>query len=188
MLALPKLSLVKIDYYVELNLFLCFTFSEIDVFTIYIWAYCLNLIKSFMKKLLILPALLLFGLFATAQDNILGVWKTIDDETGEPKSHVEIYKKDDGLIYGKIIKLLPAATTTTCDGCPGDMNGKSLIGLDIVTGLKPYKDYYSYGTIINPAGGKEYKCSVTPKGDKLEVLGYIGVQWIGRTQVWHKVN
>lgn len=141
-----------------------------------------------MKKILILPFLLLIAFFGTAQDNILGVWKTIDDETGEPKSHVEIYKKADGLIYGKVVKLLPAASTKTCDGCPGDMNGKSLIDLDILKGLKPYKDYYSYGFIIDPAGGKEYKCSVTPAGDKLEVRGYIGFEWLGRTQVWHKVQ
>ncbi len=141
-----------------------------------------------MKKIFLLPFMLLFALFATAQDNILGVWKTIDDETGEPKSHVEIYKGDDGMIYGKVIKLLPAASVSTCNGCPGSMAGKSLIGLDILTGLKPYKDYYSYGIITDPDGGKQYKCNVTPAGDKLEVRGYIGFSLLGRTQIWHRVK
>lgn len=141
-----------------------------------------------MKKLIILPFLLLVAVFVSAQDNIIGVWQTIDDESGEAKSHVEIYKKADGMIYGKVIKLLPAASTTTCDGCPGDMNGKSLIGMDILTGLKPYKDYYSYGIITDPAGGKQYKCNVTPAGDKLEVRGYVGFTLLGRTQVWHKIK
>ncbi len=130
--------------------------------------------------------MLLIGIFVSAQADITGVWKTIDDESGEAKSHIEIYKKD-GMFYGKVIKLLPAASTTTCDGCPGDMNGKSLIDLDILTGLKPYKDYYSYGFITDPAGGKQYKCSVTPAGDKLEVRGYVGFEWLGRTQVWEKL-
>jgi len=103
------------------------------------------------------------------------------------KSHVEIYEKD-GKFFGKVVKLLPAATTSTCDGCEGDKNGKSLLEIDIVENIRPYKDYWSYGTITDPAGGKVYKCNIERVGDTLEVRGYIGFSLIGRTQVWHLVK
>lgn len=135
-----------------------------------------------MKLAFSFLAMILFCFTISAQ-GIVGVWQTIDDNTGEPKSHVEIYEKG-GKYFGKIIKLLPAATTTTCDGCPGDMNGKSLINLDIVQDMKAYKDYFSYGTITNPAGGTQYKCNITRVGDTLEVRGYVGFSLLGRTQVW----
>lgn len=123
------------------------------------------------------------ALSISAQD-IVGIWQTIDDKTGEPKSNIEIYEKG-GKFYGKVIKLLPAATTSTCDGCPGEMNGKSLLEIDIVENLIPYKEYYSYGTITDPAGGKQYKCNITRVGDTLEVRGYVGFSLLGRTQVWN---
>ena len=38
-----------------------------------------------------------------AQNSPFGVWKSIDDKTGEAKSHVEVYQKN-GKLYGKIVK------------------------------------------------------------------------------------
>ncbi len=123
-----------------------------------------------------------------AQSSPIGVWKTIDDKTGEPKSHVEIYEKS-GKLFGKVIKLLPAATTDICINCPGDKKDKSLINLDILWDLKPYKDYWSYGHIVDPANGKVYKASIWLEGkDQLKVRGYIGFSLIGRTQTWYRVN
>ena len=117
-----------------------------------------------------------------------GIWKTIDDETGDPKSHVEIYKKD-GKFYGKVVKLLPAATTDVCIDCPGDKNGASLYDIDILWDLKPYKDYWSYGRIVDPANGKVYKASAFLEDEKtLRVRGYIGVSVLGRNQTWYRVD
>ncbi len=125
--------------------------------------------------------------FSLSAQGITGIWETIDDVSGDPKSHVEVYEKD-GKFFGKVVKLLPAAVTTTCDGCPGDMNGKSLLELDIIKDIVPYKDYYSYGTITDPVGGKQYKCNISRVGDKLEVRGYVGFSLLGRTQVWNLVK
>lgn len=141
-----------------------------------------------MKILKLSTALLFFICFTAIQaQEITGVWKTIDDKSGEPKSHIKIYEKD-GLYYGRVIELLPAATTSTCDGCPDGKEGKSLLEVDIVGDMKPYKDYFSYGYIIDPAGGKKYKCSIWRDGDKLNVRGYIGISALGRTQTWHMVE
>ncbi len=129
----------------------------------------------------------LFSFTLSAQSPV-GLWKTIDDETGDAKSHVEIYEKN-GKFYGKIVELLPAATTDVCGPCPGERAGKSLIGMDILWDLQPYKDYWSYGQIIDPGKGKIYKASVWVEDENtLKVRGYIGVSVIGRNQNWYRVT
>jgi uncharacterized protein (DUF2147 family) len=142
-----------------------------------------------MKKLSILFFFL--ALLITVNgfgQGLLGVWKTIDDKTGEPKSHVEIYKKGNKY-FGKVVKLLPTATTKICNDCPGDKKGKSLIDLDILWDMKDYKDYWSYGKIVDPADGKVYKCNISLEGnDMLKVRGYIGFSLLGRTQTWYRVK
>jgi len=141
-----------------------------------------------MKNITLALAFFLSLAGLNAQTSPVGVWQTIDDETNEPKSHVEIFMKND-MYYGKIVKLLPAATTDTCTDCPGDKKGKPLVGLEILWDLKPYKDYWSYGKILDPANGKVYKCSIwMEKPDQLQLRGYIGVSLLGRTQTWHRVK
>jgi len=144
-----------------------------------------------MKKSTLFSCLAFFFLsmnMAIAQSSPVGIWKTIDDETGEPKSHVEIFERD-GKYFGKVIKLLPAATTTVCNDCPGDKNGASLIGLEILWDLKPYKDYWSYGEIVDPGSGKVYSANAwLENADELKVKGYIGISLIGRSQSWYRVK
>lgn len=136
-------------------------------------------------------ALFLFVFFQistlTGQESIVGIWKTIDDESGEERSQMKIYEKD-GILYGRVVKMYPSATIKTCQGCAGDMNGKSLLDIDIIRGLKPYKDYYSYGIFTDPKGGREYKLNMTREGNTLKVRGYIGMPMLGRTQTWHLVQ
>lgn len=119
--------------------------------------------------------------------SIAGLWQTIDDETGNAVSQVEISEKN-GKFYGKVVKLLPAATVTTCDKCEGEDKGRPIEGMQILWDMKPYKDYWSYGKIMDPKSANTYKCSIWLEGDKLKVRGYIGVSLIGRNQVWHKVK
>lgn len=143
-----------------------------------------------MKKsfLFLLVTGLIFVANSMFAQGILGVWQTIDDKTGDPKSHVEITKKGDKY-FGRVVKLLPAATTTVCNDCPGDKNGKSLYDIDILWDMETYKDYWSNGKIVDPADGSVYKCNISLEGkNKLKVRGYIGFSLIGRTQTWYRVK
>ena len=65
-----------------------------------------------MKKLLATFVLSLFSVMSFAQ--IEGKWKTIDDETKQAKSIVEIYKKSDGKYYGKVSQLLIKPADPNC--------------------------------------------------------------------------
>ncbi|AZA62544.1 MULTISPECIES: DUF2147 domain-containing protein [Chryseobacterium] len=139
-----------------------------------------------MKKLLATFVLSLFSVMSFAQ--IEGKWKTIDDETKQAKSIVEIYKKSDGKYYGKVSQLLIKPTNPNCTGCKDDRKGKPILGLEIIRGLEKDGDEFTDGTITDPKTGKTYKCTITKSGDKLNVRGYMGVSLLGRTQVWQKVN
>ncbi|MFC3159154.1 hypothetical protein SAMN05443633_10369 [Chryseobacterium arachidis] len=138
-----------------------------------------------MKKLLLTFALSLFGVMSFAQ--IEGKWKTIDDETKQAKSIVEIYKKGDQY-FGKVSQLLIKPANPNCTECKDDRKNKPILGLEIIRGLKKDGDEFTGGTITDPKTGKTYKCTITRKGDQLNVRGYVGISLMGRTQTWQKVN
>lgn len=139
-----------------------------------------------MKKLLLTFALSLFSVLTFAQ--IEGKWKTIDDETKQAKSIVEIFKKSDGKYYGKVSQLLIKPADPNCTACKDDRKGKPIVGLEIIRGLKKEGDEFTGGNITDPKTGKTYKCTITKNGDKLNVRGYLGLSLLGRTQVWEKAN
>ncbi|MFK7946272.1 MAG: DUF2147 domain-containing protein [Saprospiraceae bacterium] len=123
--------------------------------------------------------------------SVVGIWKTIDDETGKAKSHVKIYLAKNGKYYGKIVKLLnrdKGDEDPVCDVCPGSDKGKKIMGMKIVKGMEKQSDgTFSEGTIMDPKSGKVYTCKMWAEGSsKLMVRGYKGPFY--RTQTWHKVN
>ena len=120
----------------------------------------------------------------------VGVWKTIDDEDGEEKSHIEIYEVD-GKLHAKVLKLLKESNDLLCDSCKGDKKGKPLVGMEIMWNMKPEKDPSKWkgGKIMDPKKGKEYKCKIElTSEDVLKVRGYVGFSLIGRNQTWYRVK
>lgn len=122
----------------------------------------------------------------------IGVWKTIDDETGKPKSLIRISEAN-GELKGKIEKLFREAgedQNPKCDKCEGALKDQPIIGMTILTGMKKDGEEYNGGKILDPANGKVYKSkmAVSEGGKKLDVRGYIGVPMLGRTQTWVRVE
>ncbi|REG87400.1 DUF2147 domain-containing protein [Winogradskyella sediminis] len=136
-----------------------------------------------------LAFIILFMVFfnLSAQD-ILGQWKTIDDNTGDAKSIVEIYEED-GEIYGKIIAVFnPEVEFRTCNDCSGPHKDQPIVGLVFIEGLKRNNDVYEGGTILNPENGKTYRCrlKLEEDTDTLQVRGYLAFFY--RTQYWKRVK
>jgi uncharacterized protein (DUF2147 family) len=135
-----------------------------------------------------LIALLLCTTIVTSQ-SLLGQWRTIDDETGEEKSVVEVFEKD-GEIFGKVVKILrPEKRDALCVKCEGDEKNKPVLGLTIIKNMKPSGKYYKEGTIFDPTNGKKYTCRLfvdSEDPDKLQVRGYIG--FLYSTQYWLRVK
>ena len=139
-----------------------------------------------ISKLAAMTALLLATQVAMAA-TAAGTWKTIDDETKQAKSLVEISEAPNGELSGKVIKLFnnPEAV---CDKCDGAQKGKPIVGLTIMTGLKKDGDDWENGKILDPKSGKVYsaKAKLIEGGKKLEVRGFLGISLLGRTQVWER--
>ncbi|MGB5941945.1 MAG: DUF2147 domain-containing protein [Leeuwenhoekiella sp.] len=142
-----------------------------------------------MKKFTLTLILTLATVAGSFAQDVFGKWKTIDDETGEAKSIVEIYKKN-GKVFGKVVEILNEdRKDAKCQDCPGDRADQPILGLEIIRGLEKDDDEYEDGTILDPQNGKVYKCYIElESADKLKVRGYIGFSLIGRTQYWYRVK
>lgn len=138
-----------------------------------------------MKKILFAFSAMLLSSLSYAQ--IEGKWKTIDDETGKPKSIVEVFKKTDGKYYGKINQLLIKPESNTCSKCKDDRKNKPLLGMEVIRGLVKDGNSFTGGTITNPKDGKSYKTEVVREGNTLKVKAIVlGIAV--KTQTWHKVD
>jgi uncharacterized protein (DUF2147 family) len=136
---------------------------------------------------LILP-LLLSTLLSHAQTSVLGKWKTVDEETNEEKSIIEIFERN-GKVYGKIVKIFTQEDPDpVCDECPDDdpRYKKKIIGMEIIKDMEKDGNEYSKGNILDPQDGKIYRCRIWTEGDGLKVRGYWGPFY--RTQTWKKVS
>ena len=123
---------------------------------------------------------------STKQDDIVGLWKNIDDKTGKAKSIIEI-TANEGIYSGKIIRLLnPSTPEPVCIKCSGDNTNKPILGLTIINDTLKKENSWGGGTILDPKKGKTYKVKFTliEQGEKLKVRGFIGVPSLGRTQTW----
>jgi uncharacterized protein (DUF2147 family) len=131
------------------------------------------------------------SLLATAQaadpNSPIGNWKTIDDQSGKPKSIVQITESN-GALTGKIVELLEGASEKTCSKCEGDLKDKPLVGMRILWDLKKEGGEWAGGKIFNPSDGGTYtsKAKLTDGGKTLEVIG----KWMlfSKQQKWQRVE
>ncbi len=139
-----------------------------------------------MKRSFFILSLML-TVFSVSSQTIFGKWKTIDDETGDEKSIVEIYERS-GKIYGKIIEILnPNRKNAVCDKCEGENKDKPILGMIIIDGLTKDNDVYDGGNILNPSNGKIYtsRLKLEEDTDTLQVRGYIAFFY--KTQYWQRI-
>ena len=129
-----------------------------------------------MKKILLSAGMALFAMATQATANITGYWTTIDDETKEAKSVVQVYEYQ-GKYYGKVVELLKNP------GAKAKIKGSPAIkGLTIIWDLEKDGDTYSGGEILDPTKGSVYGCEIWRDGKKLIVRGKIA--FLGRNQTW----
>ena len=115
----------------------------------------------------------------------VGLWRTIDDATQQPKALVRIVDQG-GVLAGRIEKILVAPADAVCEQCTDERKGKPVQGMTILSGLKPEGSEWTGGEVLDPASGKVYRARIklADAGRKLEMRGYVGVPTLGRTQVW----
>ena len=138
-----------------------------------------------IKRVFLIVSLLACRLLAFAQaDPIERVWYN-----EEKTAKIRVYKSETGKFCGKIIWLKEPER----DGKPkvdrhnpdNARQNDPIMGLLILKGfVKKGEHTYEGGTIYDPKNGKTYSCTIAHKGDKLDVRGYVGFSFIGRTTVW----
>jgi uncharacterized protein (DUF2147 family) len=141
-----------------------------------------------------LPLLAAIGLALPvwAQMSPVGLWRTIDDDTGQPKAEVRITEGARGL-SGVVERSLLSTPNTepNCTRCTDDRKDKPKIGMEIIRGGRKAdgKDAWEGGKILDPENGTEYSLRLTPieGGAKLQVRGFLGFSLLGRTQTWVRV-
>ena len=136
-------------------------------------------------KILLSVYLMAFSFLAPIQKP-LGVWKTVDDVTGEAKSYVEIYEKN-GKLFGKITKILIDEDDALCIECSGDKKDQLVLGMVIIEDMELDDDRWEGGEILDPETGKTYDCELWIEEGNLKVKG---IHWTGfsRTQTWYAVR
>ncbi len=138
---------------------------------------------KYFFNLFAIAILMVFATQAQAQ-SVIGKWKTIDDETGKPKSIVEIYEQN-GKVYGKIVKLFrdpKEDQDPICDKCDDHRKNKKIIGMIILTDMVKDGNKYNDGKILDAKKGRSYSCEIWLENGNLKVEG--SFLFISRTQTW----
>lgn len=124
---------------------------------------------------------------AQSENAIVGLWYNT-----EKTAQIEIMKMGSEFI-GKIIWLnnsnpegKPATDKQNSDP---KLRNRPLMGLVILDGLKYVSGIWKGGDIYDPNSGKTYSCELKLKSEKvLEVKGYLGFSFVGKTVEWTRIK
>ena len=98
-------------------------------------------------------ALLLPGLASAQALTPVGLWKTIDDNTGKERSYVRIVEVA-GELQGKVEKLFPFPgddPENLCEKCKGERKNQPVVGMTILWGLAQDEGrVWKGGQILDP--------------------------------------
>ena len=137
-----------------------------------------------MKRNFFLVIAIFFAATTFAQTPILGEWITVDDNSGEQKSVVKIYKADNGKYYGDIVHLF-GDPTSVCTACVGADHNKPVVGLTIIRDMQLVGEELKNGKVLDPDNGKLYYAKVYLKDGKLVLRGSLDkAGLLGRSQTW----
>lgn len=140
-----------------------------------------------MKRAFFLAIVIFAGTMVFAAEPVTGLWKSVDDNTGLPKSITLIYKYQ-GLVYGRIMATFdeqgrmldsimnPVEKAVNVAGEP------YYSGLDFIWEMEDRGRRWSRGKIMDPEPAKIYSCDMWIEEGSLVVRGRIA--FFGRNQTW----
>ncbi len=123
----------------------------------------------------------------------VGLWEQIDEKTGKAESWFNIVEKD-GVYVGTIVKMFqkpgePPPESWRCAKCEGADRNAQVLGLALIKGMRRKGSRYEDGTILDPRDGTVYRAvmQISPDGAQLEVRGFLGIEMLGRSQMWKRL-
>lgn len=133
-------------------------------------------------KHLFLPLAFTLLVSVTSAQTVTGRWTTVDDNSGKPRSVVELVEQN-GRLSGRIVDVFDAKEkAAVCELCPGDRRNKPIVGLEIIRDMVRSGAEWAKGTIMDPETGKVYDCKIWLEDGRLKVRGYVA--FFFRTQTW----
>jgi len=151
-----------------------------------------------MHLVVVLPTLIVSPLILAAtgqnptwpREQLTGLWEQYDDDTKQLSSLVRLVQLPDGHFEGVVEKIIPGPDEDPdpkCTKCEGVRKNQRVLGMRIITNLRRTDiARYEKGEILDPDSGDSYRLriSVIESGQKLEVRGYLGLSFFGRSQIW----
>ena len=148
--------------------------------------------KSVVVLMIVLFAVLVPAA-AFAADDITGLWKTIDDETGNAKAVIAVYEYG-GKVYGRVIasfdddgKYIDDDMYRQINRSPYLVGEPAFNALTIIWDMKDKGRKWAGGKIMDPGDTEDkrpsiYDCEMWKEGRNLVVRGQI--LFFGRNQTW----
>ena len=152
-------------------------------------------VKTAGVAIVLIALLLTLGqsLVALAQATQLtpvGLWRSIDDNTGQARAEIRIRAGTSGALSGVIERAIIPSSEPLCTACSDDRKDKPILGMEIIRGAQKVEgqDVWQNGKILDPDNGRSYTLRLTPidGGARLEVRGSFGP--FGRTQTWVRIK
>ncbi len=122
----------------------------------------------------------------------VGVWLN-----EEKDGRIEIYAQGE-LLYGKVVWVHPSRVLDPKTGKPQldaenpnpALRSRPVLGLVIMQRFRPSKPgLWEDGEIYDPNDGKTYSCLMRMmQPNVLDIRGYVGFSWLGRTTRWTRVQ
>jgi uncharacterized protein (DUF2147 family) len=123
-----------------------------------------------------------------------GLWQEFDDRTGNLEALIRIKHLSDNTYEGNIEKLFPDKPENAamlCSACTGSLYNQPLLGMRILSGMQR-KDKLTFegGTVLDPDEGKiyRYRIRLSEDGKTIEVTGYVGLAWMGQSEIWKRAD
>lgn len=143
-----------------------------------------------LKSLLVILSILVSNcIFSQKPDAILGTWLP-----SNAKAHVKI-ERVGNKYYGTIIWLREPIDPDTKkpkvdkNNPEKSQQSKPVIGLKLLKDLEFDDDEWTDGTVYDPENGKTYSCTVTLKdANTIDMRGYVGFSFIGRSDTWKRIK
>jgi len=126
-----------------------------------------------------------------SENDVVGIWLNQDSD-----AHIKIYRDGENFL-GKIIWMVHPIDTLTGKPKLDKNNPDEELQKRPIDGLVIIKDFefdadddeWEDGEIYDPKNGKTYSCRMELEDmNTLEVRGYIGFSFIGRTVIWTRLK
>ena len=128
---------------------------------------------------------------AADMTSAVGLWEQVDEKSGKPESWFKI-SEHNGVYEGNIVKMFlkPGEDENwVCEKCEGTEKGRPVLGITLIKGMQRAGMSYENGTIMDPRDGSVYsaKMKLSDDGKTLEVRGFLGLSFLGRSQYWNRL-